>query len=78
MLNRISFYVLILDFVIQAGSNNQLPKFITLLLIEKETPNVIIKSLVSDGLKRHSIFCAAMSRFASSFFFYNDRLLPAS
>ena len=73
-----SFHTLILDFVLQVGSNNHLPKFIALLLIEKETPNIIMKSLVSDGLKRHSIFCDAMSRFASSFFFYNDRLLPAS
>ena len=67
-----SFYIFMLDFVIQAGSNNHLPKFIALLLIEKETPNVIMKSLVSDGLKRHNIFCTSMSRFAWSFFFYND------
>ena len=67
-----SFYILISDFVLQVGSNNHLTKFIALLLIEKETSNIIMKSLVSDGLKRHSIFCNAMSRFASSFFFYND------
>ena len=54
-----------LHFVQQAESNNHLPKLITLLVIEKETPNVMMKSLVTDGLKRHNIFlcCNVSFRF---------------